>query len=115
MADIVIKFRGEEFIIPESKAFAVGERVEDIATLSEVYSWLQRPRYHKMARCLGAMIRFAGGVVTDEDVHRELMTLLTTQRGDELFSAVFLLTDLLMHGAPEKKGDGETAEKPPAS
>lgn len=114
MAEIKIVFRGDEFVIPESKAFAVGELVEDIATLQEVFSWLRSPRYFKMARCLGAMLRFCGSRATDEEVHAELMAQLTERRGEELIGAVYTLTSVLMHGAPQSKGGGDT-EKDSAS
>lgn len=103
MADIKIIFRGDTFVIPDTKAFMVGEIVEEIASLPEVFSWLKAPRYFKMARCLGAMLRFAGSRATDEEVHAEFMTLLAAGRIEELAGSIYMLTAVLMHGAPEAK------------
>lgn len=116
MADIRITFKGVEYTIPENRAFAVGELVEGIATLAEVFSWASTPRYFKMARCLGAMLRFAGATVTDEQVHSELMALLKQHQSEELIGSIYMLVSVLMMGAPEASGssDGEP-EKPAAS
>lgn len=115
MPDIKIEFRGEEYTIPESKAFAVGELVEDVVTLPEIMQWLSSPRYHKMARALGVMIRFAGGRATDAEIHRELLTQLQDRQGDKLIAAVFMLTQVLMGDAPQMKGGEAEPEKPAAS
>jgi len=116
MADIKIVFRGDTFTIPDTKAFMVGEIVEDIASLQEVFSWLRQPRYFKMSRCLGAMLRFAGSRASDEDVHAELMAQLSGGRADELIGSIYMLTAVLMHGAPEsKKGEEDEPEKANAS
>lgn len=114
MAEIKLIFRGDEFVIPESKAFAVGELVEDIATLPEVFSWMRTPRYFKMARCLGAMLRFAGSRATDEEIHAELMAQIAERRGEDLIGAIYTLTSVLMHGAPAAKS-GDKTEKQDAS
>lgn len=110
MTDIRIEFRGKEYLIPETRAFAVGELVEDIATLPEVLDWLRRPRYFKMSRCIGAMLRFAGARVTDEDVHSELMAHLTERQTETLAASIFMLTSILMRGALEAKAGKAEAE-----
>lgn len=107
MQTIELNFKGEKFTIPDTKAFAVGELVEDIASLSEVLSWSRNPRYHKMARCIGAMLRFAGARVTDEEVHREIIAAVANGQAEEVVGGVFMLVNVLMHGAPEAKSGGE--------
>jgi hypothetical protein len=73
MAGIVMNFREKEYRIPEEKAFAVGEEVEDIVSLSELMSWGKEPRFHKIARCYGVMLRAAGAKVSDREVHTDMM------------------------------------------
>jgi hypothetical protein len=117
MADIRIEFRGKEYLIPESKSFAVGELVEDVASLPEILDWLRRPRYFKMSRCVGTMLRFAGARVSDSDVHAELMLQLTERKTETLIGSIYMLTSVLMQGAPEPKAGNKDAssEKDSAS
>lgn len=109
MASIVMKYRGGEYIIPENRAFEVGGDVEEVADFFEIISWTKRPKFHKMARCLGVMLRAAGCDVADSEVHTELMTSVTSSgANDYMISALFGLVALMMDGAPQ--GDGKAAE-----
>jgi hypothetical protein len=114
MADIIIAFKGEEFVIPESRAFEIGERVEDIASLPEVLAWAKTPKFHKMARCIGAMLRAAGGRVTDKEVHAQMMVDFRGGNPSAYFAALASLVAVLMDGAPQGKG-GDEPEKTDAS
>lgn len=114
MADIIIAFKGEEFVIPESRAFEIGERVEDIATLPEILSWAKSPKFFKMARCIGVMLRSAGGRMTDRDVHKQMMADFSSGNPATYFAALSSLVAVLMDGAPAGSGDGEP-EKTDAS
>lgn len=110
MADIIIAFKGEQFTIPESRAFEIGERVEEIASLPEVLSWVKVPKFHKMARCIGVMLRAAGGRATDKDVHRQMMTDFQGGNPAAYFETLASLVAVLMDGAPTG-GKGEEPEK----
>jgi hypothetical protein len=115
MANLVMKFRGGEYVIPENRAFEVGGDVEEIATLFEIIGWMKSPRFHKMARCLGVMLRAAGCPADDREVYAELMASVTSGgANDYLQSALFGLVSLMMDGAPQGKGDA-SAEKQAAS
>ena len=100
MADIRIQFRGEEYLIPETRAFEIGERIEQIAPLTEVIGWQRQPRFFTMARCIGEMLRFAGAKISDRDVHRELMSQFVGRDSEAMMSALFVLTTVLMGDAP---------------
>lgn len=118
MTDIRIAYKGAEYVIPESRAFEIGEMVEDIAPLAEVLSWSKKPRFFKMARCLGAMLRFAGANVTDREVHTELMAQFLSKDAHATMSAVFALTNVLMDGVPRGNPGapgGDAPEKTDAS
>lgn len=111
---IVILYKGAEYTIPDDKAFVIGEQVEDIALLSEVVKWNRDPHYHKMARCLGAMLRFAGCKTSDKDVHSELMaSLYSSGENGFLGQALMGLVAVLTDGLPDVKG--EASGKPNAS
>lgn len=117
MPDIRIAFRGEEYVIPENRAFEVGERVEQIAPLAEVLGWQRKPRFFTMARCLGEMLRFAGAKVTDKEVHSELMGHFMGRDVGATMGALYLLLTVLMGDAPAPTGDASEGEagKPQAS
>lgn len=114
MGDIVIAFKGEEYVIPESRAFEIGERVEDVAALPEVLSWIKKPKFFKMARCLGVMLRAAGGRMTDKEVHTQMMADFTAGNPGAYLAALSGLVAVLMDGAPANSGGGEP-EKTDAS
>jgi hypothetical protein len=100
MADIVIRFRGQEYRIPDTKAFQAGELVEEIASLQEVLGWLKSPRFHKLARCFGALLRFAGCEVSDREVKAELLTFFGGGE-NPVIPTITSLIAVLMDGAPE--------------
>lgn len=114
MADIIIAFKGEEFTIPETRAFEVGERVEEIASLPEVLGWAKNPKFFKMARCIGVMLRAAGGRATDKQVHQQMMADFNAGNPSAFFVALAALVAVLMDGAPQNNGGGEP-EKTDAS
>lgn len=111
MADIRIQFRGEEYLIPETRAFEIGERIEQIAPLTEVIGWQRKPRFFTMARCIGEMLRFAGAKVTDKDVHRELIAQFMGRDAAATMGALFLLTTVLMGDAPATDGEPQAADE----
>ncbi|MCA3792741.1 MAG: hypothetical protein IOC66_10665 [Burkholderia sp.] len=104
MADIRITFQGEEFVIPESRAFEIGERVEEIASLPEVIGWAKNPKFFKMSRCIGVILRAAGGRMTDKDVHTQMMADFQAGNPAAYFNVLASLVHVLMDGAPQGKG-----------
>lgn len=117
MANIRLSFRGEEYVIPDKDAFAAGEAVEEIVTLAEIAQWGKKPKFRKLARCFGELLRFAGCKVSDAEVFTEIMGQVKRYDGNEdvvAVQALNALVEILMDGAPE--GDeGESSGKNPAS
>lgn len=113
MRGVRFPFKGVEYHVPAERAFALGEQIEDIVTLTEIASWGKAPKLFKLARCFAAIIRFAGGKVTNEEVHEEMMDQIKSGgAGSDLIAAqaISALIAILMNGAPE--GDGEADEAP---
>lgn len=119
-------FRGKEYRIPDEKAFAVGEQVEDIVTLPELMSFGTAPKFHKVARCYGAMLRHAGAQVSDREVYAEMMAQIAAvgTEGDAEAAKAVLATQavgaliaVLMDGVPTGGALGGTGApgKPSAS
>lgn len=117
MAEIKITWAGAEYVIPANRAFQIGERIEDIATLGEILNWRQSPKFIKMARCIGEMLRFAGCKVSDIEIHTKLVQSMGKDDDGELFAASLLaLFSLLMGDAPSGgEGKGDPEGKPNAS
>ena len=111
MADIRIVFGGEEYVIPETRAFEIGERVEEIATLPEILGWAKKPKFFKMARCVGELLRAAGGRMTDKEVHAAMMADFTAGNPGAYFAALSSLVAVLMDGAPSGKGGDDEGKQ----
>lgn len=114
---ITLKFRGETYTVPESKAFALGAEVEEVVTLAEIASWGKHPKFFKIARAFGVMLRFAGCKVSDADVKAEIDASMMRAVGEgsdkldveQMFAimAVEQLQAVLFNDAPQ--GGGESA------
>ena len=116
MKQINLVFRGETFTVPESRAFDLGAAVEEVVTLAEMQTWGRHPRYFKIARAFGVMLRFAGCKVSDAEVKAEIdASIAAAVDGEdvsvdavkEIFAvqAIAQLQDVLFDGAPTTGGD----------
>lgn len=116
MPDVIVKYKGAEYTIPENRLFEVGEAIEEIAPLFTVHSWIANPNFHKIARCYAVLLNAAGVKAKAADLHREFMEKLMagddTSR-DAVGHVLTVLTDGviggLMSGSPQD-GVGEVAE-----
>lgn len=116
MRAVEMQWRGQTYTIPATQAFQIGEQVEDILTLVELREWSTRPKMHKLARCFGVMLRFAGCKVADSVVYSEIMSSKPDANGSvAAMEAMNGLAKLLMGGATDGDGDGEAPEKTSAS
>lgn len=108
MGDLVVKFRGADYRVPAHKIFPLAEKIEDIATLTEIAGWGAAPKMVKMARCFGCILRYAGAEVSDQDVHSEMMAQIKKggRDGADMVAAQAMaaLVAILMDGAPEADG-----------
>lgn len=132
MAAIRFMFRGEELVIPENRAFAAGEAVEEVVTLTELGTWGKNTKFFKLSRAFAALAGVAGCSVTPQEVHAELMQSMAQFASDkalaeqdggpapdvqELFvlAAVRQLQEVLIQAVPEvKPGKGAPEGKPAA-
>jgi len=122
MADIVLKWRGQEYRIPDSRAFEAGAAVEEVVTLADLQSFAHRPKFFMIAKAMGALLRFAGVKVSDAEVKREIDASIIkaasagadAEAAKEAFAvnAISQLMQVLFEGAPtDDDGDapGETS------
>jgi len=117
MANITLTWKGKAYTIPEKKAFEVGDEIEDVLTLYELAAMGERPKFHKLAKCFGIMLRFAGCKVSDRDVHSEMMRQIKDGAGEDMVAAnaINALMAVLLDGAPEVSGEGDQPGKVDAS
>jgi len=125
MPDIVLKWRGKDYRIPESRAFEAGAALEEVVTLAAVQSWATIPRFFVIAKAMGLLLRFAGCKVSDAEVKQEIDRSIaraaaqgvTEGEAKELFAiqAMQQLVAVLFDGAPESDDDEAAPEKASAS
>lgn len=121
MADIRLTFKGAEYVIPDNRAFEIGMMIEDIVTLSQLSRLLADPKFYTIARCYGAMLRFAGCKVSDRDVLSEMMAKVKSGEPGAgriaAIEALGMIAAVLMDGAPTdgEPGQGGAAGKTEAS
>jgi hypothetical protein len=125
MADIVLKWRGQEYRIPDSRAFEAGAAVEEVVTLSDLQSFATRPRFFVIAKAMGALLRFAGVKVSDSEVKREIdaSILKASKAGADVeaakdafaVNAISQLMQVLFEGAPNDDEEGGSVGETSAS
>lgn len=101
---LILKFKGQDYPLPENRAFEAGEAIEEIATLPEVISWSRKPKFVKLARCFAAMLEVAGCRATPQEVHAEMMAGFKAGNPGAHLAAISALVAILMDGAPKAEG-----------
>lgn len=120
MADIVLKWKGAEVRIPESRAFEAGAALEEVVTLTELQSFGVAPKFFTIARAMGTLLRFGGVKVSDQEVKREIDKSIMRAASEgyaendvqDIFAAqaVQQLVAVLFDGAPDDGEGGEPGE-----
>ena len=116
MKSIKLKWKGEEVTITEDRVFEVADAVEDVITFGELVQMRTgggNIRFTKIARAYAAMLTEAGLTVTPREVHSEIMAAVRNAKKAEKLSmameAIDWLLVVLMDGAPEADGEGDTS------
>jgi hypothetical protein len=121
MADIRLIFKGAEYVIPDSRAFAAVDLVEEHITLGQMGRQQKDPQFGKISKAYGALLRFAGCKISDRAVYSEMMRAVNSgEPGAGYIIAMNHLATLaliVMEGAPLASSDdqGGAAEKTEAS
>ncbi len=105
MPAIKIDWADQKYTITEEDSFELGERIEDIVSLSALADMAENPNFRRISRCYAEMINFAGGSVTPREIHSAMMDQIKGQSEENslliIQSAITKLMDVLMDGAPE--------------
>ena len=69
--EVKLSWDGRDFVIPPDKMLGAIARIEDVFTLEELSVYMARRTapLGKLARSYGAVLRYAGARVTDEEIY----------------------------------------------
>lgn len=114
MADIRMTFKGAEYVIPDNRAFAAVDVVEEFITLGQIPRQSRDPQFGKISKAYGALLRFAGCKVSDREVFTEIMKAVNSGEPGAGHAAamehIAALAMVVMEGAPI--GDGQAGGEP---
>lgn len=98
--DIKLDWHGKEYTIPANRVLRAIACIEDVLTLNELatYSARNAVPFAKIASAYGAVLRYAGATVTDEDVYAGML-----QSEDEGVTVTAALGGLLAMMMPKQK------------
>lgn len=100
-----ITWQGVEYVVPPEKVMGLIEVVEDVITIEELHaqSGLKRS---KLSKAFAAIINYAGGKVTQEDVYNSLFL------SDHGASLTNIIQSLLILMIPPEHLQTEKPKKP---
>ena len=67
---ITLGWNAQEFIVPSDKVLGAIGVVEDVVTFPELIAMMSgKPNMSRLARAYGAVLRYAGARITDEEIY----------------------------------------------
>lgn len=122
--DVRLEWNGKEYVIPSDSVMGAICRIEDVITLIELIRFKSRGAnpQGKIAAAYGAVLRYAGANVKDEDVYFGMFkgsgpeAIATTQRSIEMLLEMMLPPDSVFEGKPKgaPAGNGSPAATHPS-
>ena len=108
--EIVLEWAGQEYKIAPDKVMGAIATIEDIVTLKEIGEYAQRgnPSISKIAMAYGAVLRYAGAKIRDDEVYAGMFS------GESSSSAMSSISNLLMMMIPPAavKSQGKDQAEP---
>jgi hypothetical protein len=104
--DINLEWEGKPFIIKSNRVLGAIARIEDVITLSELQRFGMRggSPLAKIAMAYGAVLRYAGAQVTDEEVYRGLFSQGKKTSAETVMLSIHSLVSMMIPPMPEEKG-----------
>lgn len=105
--DVELEWAGKTYTIPANKVMGAIARIEDVMTLGELISYMERETapFGKIAAAYGAVLRYAGCKVSDEDVYSGIFAAATP--GEVQSLVITSLTTLLAMMMPRQPDSAE--------
>lgn len=104
--DVTVGWQGKEYVIPANKQMGLIARVEDALSgdsgiqAINVLMQKQGPSYSRLAAAFGAVLRYAGAQVTDEEIYLSIMDDFSKSRADVAIKLQTVIISLLMIISP---------------
>jgi hypothetical protein len=100
--DVELEWAGKAYTIPANKVMGAIARIEDVMTLGELLAYVERETapFGKIAAAYGAVLRYAGCKVSDEDVYRGIFA--AARPADTQSIVITSLTTLLAMMMPKQ-------------
>jgi hypothetical protein len=107
--DIELEWEGRKYTIRHDRVLKCLGQVEDIVTLAELQKFYQRETapMAKIAMAYGAVLRYAGAKVSDEDV----ATGLTSENTEVILTAIMGLLTMMMPKPSKTNGKATSDPK----
>lgn len=114
---IPLYWEGKEYIIPSRKIMPAIARIEDVVTLTELQEYAARGTMPigKIAMSYGAVLRFAGANITDEEVYSGMFGAEGQDQQATAMIAVQGLMEMMMPPDMRRKGLDQQAGNQPAT
>ena len=103
---IKLSWKGKAFTVPAERVLGAIASIEEVATFPEIIRMINgTPNMSKIARAYGAVLRYAGAVVDDEEVYEGMFQPGSTHM--EVLTALNAMVTMMM---PPSAITGATSE-----
>lgn len=104
--DINLEWNGTPVIIKSNRVLGAIARIEDVITLSELQRFGLRggAPLAKIAMAYGAVLRYGGLQVTDDEVYLGLFSTGNKTSADTVMVSIHSLVRMMVPPTPEEKG-----------
>lgn len=110
--DIVLEWEGREYRLPANRMLGAIASIEEVITLPELVQSSERggPPLNKIAKAFGAVLRYAGARVSDDEVYLGMFS--NPQAAFSANHAVMALLQILLPPSARKRLDLGTEVEP---
>jgi hypothetical protein len=111
---VTLAWAGSEYVIPSNRVMGAIARIEDVVTLEELGRYGERGTMPiaKLAMAYGAVLRYAGARVEDEDVFTGMFS--DGQKQSDIVTAMMSLLGMMLPPHALQSGDDPPAANPPS-
>lgn len=105
-------WREREYAVPANRVLGAIARVEDVVTLQELAEFANKKRapLGKLSQAYGAVLRYAGADVSDDDVYAGMFGSGATQL--QVVQAVFALINMMVPRSAVANASANGAQPP---
>lgn len=111
--DIKLTWADKEYVIPANRVLGAVARIEDVITLTELsrFGGRNTAPMAKIAMAFGAVLRYAGATITDDEVYGQMFT--GENRAQQIVDSVSVLISMMV--PPVREGEPSQGNAVPAA